>query len=144
MGFSSARWSAYLFGKWMSSLDEDRIRRDVEKLRPRVEEALKASLESMADSFDALFESNPKSKVHMNLVYRIGYKKYIDPEDGAEKDYHKTEFVSAQFSTAAIESGSSYDATDTQTCGVVSMEWHELRMSEELELGDLYDALGDE
>jgi hypothetical protein len=140
LGIIVALVVGYFFGKWMAELEAKQIKRDLERLQPKVESALEQSLADQADTFDALFEADPKSKIYMNIAYRVGYLKYVDPEDGAEKDYHESQFVSAEFATAAIDPGMSYDMTDSQTCGFTNMEWHRLQMSEEMEVGDLYQA----
>jgi hypothetical protein len=136
----------YFLSKWMAELEAEQIRKSLEKLAPQVEAALLASLEEQADALDALNESSPDAKVHINIVYRLSWiETYMAGPGGtpmSSEGFAGAELITAEFSQTAIKEDLKFEKLDS--CIGSTTKHHQLSMSEEIRVGDLYGEAAEE
>jgi hypothetical protein len=133
----------YFLGKWLAEIEAEQIRKSLEKLAPDVEAALLESLEAQADALDTLHESNPDTKVFINIMYRLAWiEAYMAGPGGqmaSSEGFAGAELVSADFSQTAMKEDLKFESVDA--CFGSTTKYRRLSMSEEIRVGDLY---GDE
>lgn len=131
----------YLIGKWMQSIEEEEIRKDVEALQPKVEAELEKSLEAKADEFDELHEKNPGAQIYVNVKYEIGHMKQTDFESGDTMEtYLSTTLVDAGYSLTPWSSASEF-RNETNFCGG-GMSYQTFTVSEPIPVKDFFEEVG--
>lgn len=136
----------YFLSKWMAELEAEQIRKSLEKLAPQVEAALLASLEEQVDALDALNEVSPDAKVHINIVYRLSWiETHMAGPGGtpmSSEGFAGAELITAEFSQTAIKEDLKFEKFDS--CIGSTTKHHQLSMSEEIRVGDLYGEAAEE
>jgi len=130
----------YFIGKWIESIEDKMIRQDIERRAPEVEAAIQKSLDDQSERFDALYEANPETEVHINIRYRIVHVELRDPEF-TTNSYAGLELVFAEVSQTAIEEGVKYGGSSM--CIGSTQRYQDLSMSEAVKLSDLYAGVDD-
>lgn len=139
-GLLAVLLTQYLLAKWMEDITQEQIRKDLEKLEPKVQESLEKALEAEADEFDALLEEDPDAEIYVNVRYRIGMWENTDPDPygpGSTETYWETELVDVAFSRKPSSTKSTYERE--QTGCVSAINWETVTVSERIPVKELFE-----
>jgi hypothetical protein len=131
----------YFIGKWIEGIEDKLIRQDIERRAPEVEAAIQRSLDDQSDVFDALYDANSETEVHINIKYRIVHVE-LRSIDVRTTSYAGLSLISAEVSQTAIEEG--VKAGGSSMCIGSTQRYQDMSMTEAVRLSDLYAGIDNE
>lgn len=122
-------------------MQEEQIKRHIEKEEPKVRATLETALEAKMDELDALLEKNPDAKIYVNVRYRLGRLSSIHATQGGgyeDLPVAELQFVDAGFSnTPWIDKGGVDE--ENVACFQSKIEWQPVTLNEEIPVKELFE-----